>query len=211
MKRFGVVATALMVCVLGASAFGFGAASERFSGECPGTRNPLVGFPDGLPMFGQTSRQRVEGLAQDLASIQQVYPGILQVSVERRGGQVWDREPSGEIIIRMPDDDYWLVAWVKRRRACPTSPVSWNGVPMRFVVSECVGVGEPTATVPDVIGFSLSKAIRTVESSGLHVVGDGTPRGLGDPVGPRARVIAQEPGGGSAVPRGACVGFRTEN
>jgi hypothetical protein len=54
----------------------------------------------------------------------------------------------------------------------------------------------------------LPDAIDMVQAAGLNVVDDGVVEG--DPTGEGARVRAQEPGGGTHVPLGACVGFRTE-
>jgi hypothetical protein len=84
-------------------------------------------------MFGQTTKARVESLAEDLASIREAFPAVKRVEVKLRAGMVWDRLPSGEVIIRMPDDDYWLLFHLKSRRACPELPGSWDGVPVRFV------------------------------------------------------------------------------
>jgi beta-lactam-binding protein with PASTA domain len=61
---------------------------------------------------------------------------------------------------------------------------------------------------PDVIGKTVPDAIDVVQAAGLNVVDDGVVEG--DPTGEGARVRAQEPGGGTRVPLGACVGFRTE-
>ena len=78
-----------------------------------------------------------------------------------------------------------------------------------FGASElCVGNGDPTITVPDVIGMPLPDAISEIEGSGLAVVAMGT--WGGDPAGHNAMVIAQKPAPGVLVPQGACVGFRTE-
>jgi hypothetical protein len=74
--------------------------------------------------------------------------------------------------------------------------------------SDCPAFAKRTVTVPDVIGLTLATAIRTVERAGLQVVGYGT--APGSPTGKSARVVAQEPGSGSQVPKGACIGFRTQ-
>lgn len=72
----------------------------------------------------------------------------------------------------------------------------------------CVADGDQTITVPDVIGKPLHDAILEIERSDLKVVGTGTPRE--DPTSENAVVFTQAPAPGSLVPRGACVGFRTE-
>ena len=78
-----------------------------------------------------------------------------------------------------------------------------------FGASElCVGNGDPTIRVPAVIGMPLPDAVSEIEGSGLAVVSMGT--WGGDPSGHNAVVIAQKPAPGVLVPRGACVGFRTE-
>lgn len=74
--------------------------------------------------------------------------------------------------------------------------------------SDCVAEGARTIAVPDVIGKPLDHAIREIEAAGLVVVDPGTPDG--DPVTETAVVWAQEPSSEAKVPRGACVGFRTE-
>lgn len=74
--------------------------------------------------------------------------------------------------------------------------------------SDCVAQGARTIAVPDVIGKRLDNAIREIEAAGLVVVDRGTPDG--DPVTETAVVLAQEPSSEQKVPRGACVGFRTE-
>lgn len=127
-----IVATSVLVATgVGAT----GATEKPHARECSRARAVRIGYPDGLPAFGETARARVERIvATDLAAIQKQYPGVIKLVAELRLGQVWDREPSGEIIIRMPDDDYWIVARLRDRRDCPSAPAFWNGVPLRFVV-----------------------------------------------------------------------------
>lgn len=72
---------------------------------------------------------------------------------------------------------------------------------------DCPGFAERMVAVPDVVGLDLDEAIATVEAAGFQVVDHGVPPN--DPIGPSAKVVAQEPGGGSEVPEGACIGFRT--
>lgn len=74
-------------------------------------------------------------------------------------------------------------------------------------VVECVDDGDRTVKVPDVTGKDLRAAIATVEQAGMNVRGTGT--APDDPV-EGASVTAQEPPAGTAVPPGACIGFRTE-
>lgn len=72
----------------------------------------------------------------------------------------------------------------------------------------CVGDGDRSVDVPDVVGLTLAEAIRRLETVGLRVVDNGTPPG--DPDSENAIVTAQEPAAGASVPPGSCVGFRTE-
>lgn len=74
-------------------------------------------------------------------------------------------------------------------------------------VVECVDDGDRTVNVPDVTGKDLRSAIATAEDAGMAVRGTGTPPD--DPV-EGATITAQEPPAGTAVPPGACIGFRTE-
>lgn len=56
-------------------------------------------------------------------------------------------------------------------------------------------------------GEDLRTAIATVEDAGMTVRGTGT--APDDPV-EGATITVQEPPAGTAVPPGACIGFRTE-
>jgi len=74
-------------------------------------------------------------------------------------------------------------------------------------ITDCVNTGANAVTVPDVIGMRLGPAIRVMESAGLNVVGYGTPPT--DPIERMSRVRSAKPAAGERVPRGACIGFRT--
>jgi hypothetical protein len=71
----------------------------------------------------------------------------------------------------------------------------------------CQVEGRDRVTVPHLIGKPLSDAAATARAAGLQLVGTGVSGG--DPVGTSATVIGQKPPGGSRVPVGACIGFRT--
>lgn len=73
---------------------------------------------------------------------------------------------------------------------------------------DCVADGPLTIDVPDGIGLPLTEAAIRMQRAGLNVVGTGTPSG--DPTGQDAIVRAQEPPAGTRVPRGSCIGFRTD-
>lgn len=72
----------------------------------------------------------------------------------------------------------------------------------------CVGDGDGSVDVPDVVGLTLAEAIRRLGTVGLRVVDNGIPPG--DPDSGDSIVTAQEPAAGTSVPPGSCVGFRTE-
>lgn len=103
--------------------------------ECPLARQPLHGTPDGLPPAGQTDHDRVVMIAQSgQSAIRHRYPGVMRLSVQPRNGQVWQRQPNGQVVV-VDAHDYLLEAQLNRPAACPRSPQTWNGVPLRFVVA----------------------------------------------------------------------------
>lgn len=73
---------------------------------------------------------------------------------------------------------------------------------------ECVADGPASIEVPNGIGRPLTEAAIRMQRAGLTVVGIGTHSG--DPTGQDAKVRAQAPPPGTRVPRGACIGFRTD-
>jgi len=72
---------------------------------------------------------------------------------------------------------------------------------------ECVVEGDQFLVVPDATGRPLVEAVIVMQQAGLTVVGSGVPSP--DSTDSRSRVRAQAPPGGSRVPIGACVAFRT--
>lgn len=72
----------------------------------------------------------------------------------------------------------------------------------------CPVEGQKFVTVPYLIGKHLVDAAAKARASGLQLVGTGVSGG--DPAGASAKVVAQKPPGGTRVPVGACIGFRTQ-
>ena len=90
----------------------------------------------------------------------------------------------------------------------PRSPV----IPSTEGRSGDVGVacqveGQDFVSVPYLIGKRLLDAAARARASGLQLVGTGVSGG--DPAGASAKVVAQKPPGGTRVPVGSCIGFRT--
>lgn len=71
----------------------------------------------------------------------------------------------------------------------------------------CQVDGRHLVKVPDLLGEALGDATAQARAGGLQVVGTGVSGG--DSAAPSSRVVAQAPPGGTLVPSGACIGFRT--
>jgi hypothetical protein len=112
--------------------------------ECPAAHQPLTGAADGLPRKGYTDQDYVmKTLDGTRAAIKRDIPGIESLRVEPRGGQVWSYDSNGQVVIETLND-FWIVAQMKSRADCPTAPVAWNGVPVRFLTAAV----EPAASAP---------------------------------------------------------------
>jgi hypothetical protein len=132
------IALTLMVALgagTGLALPGSAVATEDRTVACRRAHTPRVAHPDALPRYGSTTRAHVDAvLAASRAQLERAHPGLVDVTVELRGGMVWDRLPSSEVIIRMPEDDYWIIVTLGSRRQCPSTPTYWNGVPLHFVL-----------------------------------------------------------------------------
>jgi outer membrane protein assembly factor BamB len=97
---------------------------------CRAADPPRFAGTQELPRLGQTARSRVQRvLRADADKIRAEYPGVRRLEVQPRGGAVMDGALQDFV------DDYWIVAQLRSTRDCPTSPQSWNGVPLRFIVT----------------------------------------------------------------------------
>jgi len=102
--------------------------------ECPQAKQPLSGSPDGLPMQGQTELPRVQAIKKAQgARIRRRFPAIVALTVEPRNGDVWRKD--GASVVTIHAHDYWLVARLRHQTQCPTTPWTWDGIPLRFVVT----------------------------------------------------------------------------
>ena len=95
--------------------------------DCPQADHALAGGSgDGLPMKGQTDRERVEAFAAE---------HYQDASVVPRNGEVWDRTDDGGVVLERVDD-YMLQVTIDSVQDCPTAPMTSNGIPIVYVVSE---------------------------------------------------------------------------
>ena len=95
--------------------------------DCPQADHALAGGSgDGLPMKGQTDRERVEAFASE---------HYQDASVVHRNGEVWDRTDDGGVVLERVDD-YMLQVTIDSVQDCPTAPMTSNGIPIVYVVSD---------------------------------------------------------------------------
>jgi hypothetical protein len=95
--------------------------------DCPGADHALAGGSgDGLPMKGQTDRERVEAFAAEYYQDASVVP---------RNGEVWDRTDSGGVVLERVED-FMLQVTIDGVQHCPTAPMTSNGIPIVYVVRE---------------------------------------------------------------------------
>ena len=95
--------------------------------DCPQADHALAGGSgDGLPMKGQTDRERVEAFAAEYYEHASVVP---------RNGEVWDRTDDGVVVLERVED-FMLQVRIKSVQDCPAAPMASNGIPIVYVVSE---------------------------------------------------------------------------
>jgi hypothetical protein len=100
---------------------------EWIATDCPQADHALAGGSgDGLPMKGQTDRERVEAFAAEYYDDASVVP---------RNGEVWDRTDGGGVVLERVED-FMLQVTIDSVQDCPTAPMSSNGIPIAYVVSE---------------------------------------------------------------------------
>jgi hypothetical protein len=101
--------------------------------ECPAAHQPLTGTADGLPHKGSTDKNYViKTLDSSRAAVERDIPGIETLRVEPRDGQVWSYDSNGRVVIETLND-FWIVAEMKSHADCPTAPLAWDGIPVRFL------------------------------------------------------------------------------
>jgi hypothetical protein len=100
---------------------------EWIATDCPQADHALAGGSgDGLPMKGQTDRDRVEAFAAE---------HYADASVVPRNGEVWDRTDDGRVVLERIDD-FMLQVTIDSVRDCPSAPMTSNGIPIVYVVSQ---------------------------------------------------------------------------
>jgi len=107
-------------------------ATQGYS-ECPATHNPKTGQGDALPPKGYTDEVNVRTVAirsRDLLDSQ--FPGVTEVRVIPRNGEVWSYDAAGKVLIEQMAD-FEIEVRLESASDCPTGPWSWGGVPLRFV------------------------------------------------------------------------------
>lgn len=102
---------------------------------CPNADVLLMGgvaAADGLPMIGQTWEDRVEALVSDFGDgFAATYGGSIAAVV--RNGEVWDRDADGNVVVGRVAD-YMVEITLSDGAPCPSAPLSWNGVPVAYVL-----------------------------------------------------------------------------
>ena len=101
--------------------------------ECRAAHQPLIADADALPPKGNTDLAnvtRVLDTSQDL--IKRKVSGVNVLRVQPRDGQVWSRDTAGAVVVE-PVNDFWIVAELASNADCPTAPMYFNGVPIRFL------------------------------------------------------------------------------
>ncbi len=86
---------------------------------------------DGLPRKGQTDKQRVDTVLADGKEALTESFGAVDVRVIPRNGQVWDGPGDGVYTIENAPD-YQIRVTLGPNSPCPSSPYSWNGIPVLF-------------------------------------------------------------------------------
>jgi hypothetical protein len=112
---------------------GKAASATRSYSECPGTDNPKVGRGDALPPKGYTDEANVRTVAvRSRSLLDSQFPGITDVRVIPRNGQVWSYDTTGQVVVEQMRD-FEIEVRLQAPAYCPGNPWSWGGVPLRFV------------------------------------------------------------------------------
>ena len=112
---------------------GQAATSTQSYSECPATHNPKVGRGDGLPPKGYTDEANVRTVAlRSRALLDSQFPGVTDVRVIPRNGQVWSYDAAGQVMVEQMRD-FEIEVRLETATDCPGNPWAWGGVPLRFV------------------------------------------------------------------------------
>jgi hypothetical protein len=111
--------------------------------SCPEADVLITGGEDGLPRLGQTWKDRVEQMIvveevqAELAEADFFLgnPGVFALSAVPRNGEVWDRDDNNDVVVTHVAD-YMIEATIDDESACPSAPVSWNGIPVAYIKSD---------------------------------------------------------------------------
>jgi hypothetical protein len=109
---------------------------EWYGTDCPAADVLIRGgpeFADGLPMDGDTARERVESLLEDNGA-DLAQPGLTDFGAIPRIGQVWQSTENGDVVVTDPANDYMVKATIDETFECPSEPFIWNGIPVAFVL-----------------------------------------------------------------------------
>jgi hypothetical protein len=124
-----VLSIALVACTQAEATFDTytEAGVEWIATDCPQADQALAGGSgDGLPMKGQTDRDRVEAFVAE---------NYVDASVVPRNGEVWDRADDGSVVLERVSD-FMLQVTIDSVSDCPSAPMSSNGIPIVYVISE---------------------------------------------------------------------------
>jgi hypothetical protein len=114
----------------------WGRAERALTRECPATHNPKRGEGDGLPFKGYTDESNVRTVAtRSREQLEKGFPGISDVRVIPRNGQVWSYDESGQVSVEHAAD-FEIEVQLRSAFDCPTMPWVWGGIPVRFVTPE---------------------------------------------------------------------------
>ena len=91
-----------------------------------------VDAADGLPVKGQTERERVDALVTDFGQDFADRNNAFAAKAVVRNGEVWDRDEGGGVIVEQVAD-YMVELILADDAPCPSAPLFWNGVPVAFV------------------------------------------------------------------------------
>jgi hypothetical protein len=115
---------------------GLGPSGTRVYSECPATHNPKSGEGDGLPFKGYTDESNVRIVAiRSREQLEKGFPGISDVRVIPRNGQVWSYDASGQVLVE-DAADFEIEVQLRSAFDCPTMPWVWGGIPLQFVTPE---------------------------------------------------------------------------
>lgn len=138
-------------------------------GECPGADSALRGGADGLPKLGQTDEARVREVATESGLDLEKEFGALYYRVVPRGGQVWERKDDGSVEV-VEVADYQIELVLPDASGCPSTPYSWNGIPIVFTITDTVTTSTSTTSLPQIESDAVPVDIGPLEPRGGHSV-----------------------------------------